>query len=253
MVDYTPILGRPKVAGELGWKDTLGASQEDIEEATQRPVDVDCASPDTAGEIVVSAATYTGNFALRLTGSPSADFTLLVPAGDRFFAVLNETGKTATIRAVGGPTSVFSVASGFNALIVADDTDLSLMANFAAGGGEGGTIYDFGCAFGSTPTGETVITRVRIGRAITIPADMAGSAGGVGTNPTATYDIDVQDDGVSIGTISVSTGGVATFSTSGGTAKSVAAGSEITFVAPAEPTGGETIADASFVVLATVT
>lgn len=82
--------------------------------------------------------------------------------------------------------------------------------------------------------------------AFTIPANMAGSVGSVITNPTATFDIDVQrqvgGSGAfsTIGTISVSTGGTITFTTSSGTSKSIAAGDILKFVA--DSTG-----DASFI------
>lgn len=92
--------------------------------------------------------------------------------------------------------------------------------------------YDFGTAFGDAPGNNEVIGRVPIMRAITIPANFAGSFGDVETSPAAQFDIDVQDDGVSIGTVSVSTGGVVTFATAGGTAKAVAEGSIVRFVAP---------------------
>jgi hypothetical protein len=61
---------------------------------------------------------------------------------------------------------------------------------------------------------------------------MAGAAGHIDTNPTAQLDIDVTDDGASIGTISVATNGAFTFATAGGSSKQVAAGSVIRFVAP---------------------
>lgn len=114
-----------------------------------------------------------------------------------------------------------------------------------------GGIYDFGCVFEATPTSSEVVGRVQIGRAITLPANMSGSSGTVATNPTATFDIDVQDDGVSIGTISISTGGVFTFTTASGTAKSIAAGSVITFIGPSSVDA--TVAGVAVVLLATVT
>lgn len=117
--------------------------------------------------------------------------------------------------------------------------------------------YDFGLQFGATPEAGFIIQRVRIGRDIIIPANMGAvyaggpsSSGGVDTNPDATWAIDVQDDGVSIGTISVSTGGVVTFTTAGGTAKSVAAGSEITFIAPSGSPAEASVAGGSFIILA---
>lgn len=97
--------------------------------------------------------------------------------------------------------------------------------------------YDFGTPYISgQPTADEVIASIPIVRAITIPADFAGSVGyAPAANPAATFDIDVQDDGASIGTVSISTGGSYTFTTVSGTAKAVAAGSLITLVAPTTP------------------
>ena len=78
-----------------------------------------------------------------------------------------------------------------------------------------------------------MIGKVVIPRAMTLPADLAGAAGHVDTNPTAQVDIDLTDDGTSIGTISIATDGSFTFVTAGNTTKSLAAGSAIRFVAPA--------------------
>jgi VCBS repeat-containing protein len=55
----------------------------------------------------------------------------------------------------------------------------------------------------------------------------------IGTNPTAQFDMDVTLEGASIGTISVATDGTFTFTTDGGTAKSIAAGEVLTIIAPA--------------------
>lgn len=93
--------------------------------------------------------------------------------------------------------------------------------------------YDIRTAFVGTPTSSQVLDTIVFVREVVIPADMAGSAGAIGTNPTAAFDIDVLDDGVSIGTISISTGGSFSFSTNSGVAQTVAAGSIVTFVAPA--------------------
>src|SRR5687768_4133998 len=68
--------------------------------------------------------------------------------------------------------------------------------------------YDLPLSFSGTPDAGALIGKLVTVRAIEFEADFAGSAGHVGTNPAATFDIDVQDDGVSIGTISISTGGV---------------------------------------------
>ncbi len=117
-------------------------------------------------------------------------------------------------------------------------------ASFAPAGGA----YDFGFTFESTPGADAILGRVRLARDVVIPADMAGAFGGGDTNPAATFAIDVQDDGASIGTITISTLGLITWETAGNTAKAVAAGSEVTFHAPATPDAS--VAGWSFVLAA---
>jgi len=83
------------------------------------------------------------------------------------------------------------------------------------------------------PGSSEAIGKVVIPRDITLPADFAGAAGHVDVNPDDAFDIDVTDDGVSIGTISISEAGAFTFITVSGTAQSIGAGSIARFVAPA--------------------
>jgi hypothetical protein len=94
------------------------------------------------------------------------------------------------------------------------------------------TLYDVLCPFAGTPASSEILAKTPIPRQVTFPANFTDAAGDVGTNPAAQFDIDVQDDGVSIGTISIGTGGAFTFTTASGTEKTVAAGSILTFVAP---------------------
>lgn len=94
-------------------------------------------------------------------------------------------------------------------------------------------VYDVPCSFPGKPTGSEVLARYAVARDIRFPAGFAGSVGTVETNPTAAATVDVRAAGASIGTVSISTGGVVTFSTVGGTAKTVAVGAKLTFVAQA--------------------
>jgi hypothetical protein len=68
--------------------------------------------------------------------------------------------------------------------------------------------------------------------AFTIPANMAGSQASVGTNPAATYVLTCLKNGVSFGTITIGTSGIASFATSGGAAVTFAAGDLLTVQAP---------------------
>lgn len=113
--------------------------------------------------------------------------------------------------------------------------------------------YDIPLSFAGTPEAGALMGKLITVRDIDFLANFSGSAGHVGTNPDATFDIDVQDDGVSIGTISISTGGVFTFTTVGGTAKSVAAGSRIEFYAPSDSPAEATITDIAATLKGTTT
>jgi hypothetical protein len=166
------------------------------------------------------------------TTPPDAAVTISVPAIKRgLFAVRNNTAQTVTVTVSGQSLTAPEIAAGEAALLSCDGSDVG-----AEGGGDTGSVtfpYDFGFVKAATPTSSEVIGKVVIRRDVTLPADFAGAFGHVDTNPTAQFDIDVTKNGSSIGTISISTGGTFTFTTSGGTAKSIAAGSVIRFVAPA--------------------
>lgn len=93
--------------------------------------------------------------------------------------------------------------------------------------------YDVPMSFAGNPTAGQLLGKTMIVRDVVFPANFSGAVGHVGTNPGSTYAIDIQDDGVSIGTASISTGGAFTFTTTSGTAKTVAAGSRLEWYAPA--------------------
>ena len=103
--------------------------------------------------------------------------------------------------------------------------------------------YDVPLSVAGTPDAGALIGKTIAVRDIEFPANFSGSVGHVGTNPAATFAIDVQDDGASIGTISISTGGTFTFTTTSGTAKTVASGSRIEFYAPSDSPAEATVAD----------
>ena len=94
-------------------------------------------------------------------------------------------------------------------------------------------IHPLPLSYAGTPTASEVMHRFTVVSAVTCAAMFAGSAGHVGTNPTATFAIDVQAAGVSIGTITISTAGAFTFATTGGAVQTIAAGALVTFIAPA--------------------
>jgi len=84
------------------------------------------------------------------------------------------------------------------------------------------------------PTASQILLDWLFTESVTFADEWLGSRGSVGTNPTATFTMTVQKNGSSVGTVSVSTGGVVTFVTTG-TTVSFAAGDLLTLVAPATP------------------
>lgn len=92
--------------------------------------------------------------------------------------------------------------------------------------------YDLRFGFTATPTSDEVIDTIMIPRDLILPDNLLGSLGRVGVNPTASFAMLLQDDGVTIATITISTLGAFTFSTVGGLDQTVLTGSVLTLVAP---------------------
>lgn len=74
-------------------------------------------------------------------------------------------------------------------------------------------------------------------RDVTFLDNFAGSTGYVQTTPTASYVLTVARDGTTIGTITISTGGVFTFATTAATDEVFLTGSRMTITAPATTDG----------------
>lgn len=151
-------------------------------------------------------------------------------ATNRFFCVKNsDTTYTLTVKSDAAGTTV-TLAPGEVALLyqIADDiTSVGVPAATPP------TIpYDIGLYFPGTPTTSQVLAETFVGVDVDFADDFAGSFCRIGTNPTSTFVIDVAVNGVDIGDISISTVGVATFTTDSG-ALAMTAGQRITFTAPA--------------------
>lgn len=119
--------------------------------------------------------------------------------------------------------------------------------------------YDFGFVMGPTApdSGGLVGNPAPIPRAITIPANLAGTSYYAGDDPDTDQVYSLRDDGVEIGTITVGSGtaaGMVTLATTSGAGKLVAAGSVMTMVAPSDGTAQDTsISNWVFTIAAEVT
>lgn len=76
--------------------------------------------------------------------------------------------------------------------------------------------YSVPFGFSQIPVSDELLFLHVFAEAVTFADDWVGSQYFVGSNPSATFVLTIQKNGSTIGTISVSTAGVATFATSGG-------------------------------------
>jgi hypothetical protein len=98
-------------------------------------------------------------------------------------------------------------------------------------------------------TASQKMLRVPVARAVAFPANFAGSYGKASAASTGTAVIDVQKNGVSIGSITFTASATATFATSSGAAQSLAAGDVLSFIAPGS--ADATLADVGIVLSGT--
>ena len=174
-----------------------------------------------------------------LPGSPALGSVYIVPAG----APSNANRLAIWDGAPGAEAWVYLLPkAGWHFYVV--DESLNVQWNgtswavFAGPGGGGGGAYDVRGGFASVPISDQVFDTVPIVRDVNFAANFLGSVGRIAVNPTATYVVRIEDDGVLIGEISISTLGVVSFSTVSGTPKTVSAGSILSFV-------GAAVADAT--------
>lgn len=142
------------------------------------------------------------------------------------------TALTTTKMTIGGTDGdvIVDDAAGETVTIAKWTTRRALLSEIGIGGGGA---YDIRGGFNSVPTSSQILDTVPIVTEVDFAAAFSGSIGKIAINPTASFVVDVLDDGVVIGTITISTSGVFTFATTSGTAKTVAAGSFLEFRAPA--------------------
>lgn len=183
-----------------------------------------------AGPVNLTGVEATKYFVYRLSGA-NANFNLVFPSqingnnAKRVFAVRNEDALyTATVKASTGVGPTVVLAPGETAIIFQSHENMYSLgvvnsydnAFFVAGTLSAGAIF-----------GSFITTR-----AFKLFDDFAGSRGHCASNPTATAVFSVQKNGVSIGTITIATGGTFTFATTGSGLESFAAGDRLTIIAP---------------------
>lgn len=203
----------------------------------------------SAGNVTLTSTQFRSANILKPSAALAAARTLILPAVKRPFIFHNpDATYTVTLKKTDGasPETATSIAVAAGQIFVGytDGTASGLFGAVVAVAGAAAPIaYDVALSFPGTPTAGQLMGKLIAVRDIALSANFASSAGHVGTNPAATFDIDVKAAGSTIGTISISTGGTFTFTTSGGTAKTVTAGQRIEFYAPSNSPAEATIAN----------
>jgi len=203
----------------------------------------------SAGNVTLTSTQYRSANVFKPSGVLAAARTLILPAVKRPFIFHNtDATYTVTVKSTDGasPETATTIAVGAGQILYGytDGNSPGLFgAAVAASGAATPVAYDLPLSFPGTPTAGQLMGKLATVRDISLSANFSGSYGHVGTNPAATFAIDVKDNGSSIGTISISTGGVFTFSTTSGTAKTVSAGHRLEFYAPANSPADSSIAN----------
>lgn len=234
MTSFTPILAIPQVDQSQNNKYlTINDLTGLFEQALNKLLD-----SNTTGSLVLTEAQYT-RFAVFKARGRSANFDITFPntggnitTRERVFFVWNaDTTWTATVKAASTPGTTVTLTPGQIAICYQNGVDTIALFTSTAGSQP----YDVGFF---TPGALTATQKMMIfifTRTVNFAGNWAGSKFRNGTNPTATAVLDVQKNGSSIGSISISTSGVATFTTSAGAAQVFNAGDYISVLAPASP------------------
>ena len=173
------------------------------------------------GIITVPSAQALGLVRLVLTGAPGAGVTVAFPAVKRLVLLRNEADAAATITRAGGADET-TVEPGDQRILYLSGVGVQPAAR---------EIYEFGVVSMATPGPGDVVGKVVMPRDVLLPAGLKGAVGHVDVPPDAAWSVDVTVDGLSVGTIGVSSTGVVTFSTASPDPVRIDAGSVVRFVA----------------------
>lgn len=220
----TPILGITEVLQSQANKEaTINNALRALENATQKLRSAVATAPTN-----LSAANYTGFFYHRFTGTPGA-WTLNLPATERAIYVENLTDGLATVQVTGGAGNEVEIEAGEGRLLYIDGTDVYEIG----GGGAGGSEHHIATFFAGEGVDESAELVYVFTRAVSFPADLAGSRGYADTVHTGSFDVSIilQKNGSPFGTVEFFTS--VTDAHFNASATSFAPGDRLTFVCPA--------------------
>lgn len=142
--------------------------------------------------------------------------------------ILDAAGRApATIRVTSGTAYKFIIYDADGVIVETIDDIV-----FGTADGDSDSQYLISLSYVGTPAAQGTMGGHSVQTACTIPVDFDGATGDVITNPGSAFVISVQKNGVEVGTISISTAGVFTFDTTGGTTVALAFGDRLSFHGP---------------------
>lgn len=204
---------------------------------------VDTNVAGSSNAVTLSEANFLGHMVFKFSGAGAA-FTVTTQGTnsgavntERVFIVWNADSTYAcTVQSDDTGTTVV-LQPGETGVLVQQTDDVKLVASVpGAIPTTAVTPYDISVYNASTLTASQVLGQVEVARSITIPDDFSGSQCYVGTNPSdGNWVIDIAKNGSNIGTVTITTGGVITFATTGMSAETLSAGDRLSFTGPATP------------------
>jgi hypothetical protein len=193
----------------------------------------------TAGNVAVTAAQYRAAILFRAINVATSGRTVTLPAVERELVLVEcDSANTNTVALIVGSTTVV-MTPGRLYVVRTDGTTNGLVARDVGGISEP---RDASVFIPGLMTNNQLLYRTKATRAFTWPANLVGSNITSNVAATASTVILIKNNGTTIATITFAISGtVATFVTTGGTAKSIAVGDVVTIVGPA--TADTTLAD----------
>lgn len=240
----SPILAIPEIAAGQSNKHNTHNNAIALLEASVNDIhDVTTAG---AGPVVLTEAQAVQHMVYRFAGG-AANFDVEFPSvinannAKRVFAVHNaDTTYDLTVQS-DNPGSTVVLEPGQSVLIYQDFEDMYALT--VPGSIATTAPYDVGVFIPGAPADGGIVMKFSAVRELDFPDDFAGALCDVGTVPTSTAVFSVELNGVAIGSISIDTGGVATFATTGG-AVALTVGDVLAIIAPSPQDA--TLADVNF-------
>lgn len=211
-----------------------------LADATQQKMNL-TVGISSGNTLTLGAEDFTQNFVFHCRAEPSSpsldgDWVLKVPATQRFFGVINDTGFTCYVESAGSPGSQVQVNNGARAALFSDGESIEEFIR---------DIYDMGF-FAGAYTETAMFGAFVAPRPFNLPQNLPNSQAYAFTAPTETPSIDIQKNGASIGSVNFAAGvnaGTFTFNTE----TAFAVGDRLTLVNGSESPEETTMANISIV------